>query len=121
MKRNEKMIIIGFMISLLIIGLPIAWMMDTHRPYTETVVLERQYISNLSDGIAGNCENCLIMDVSHHKYGTKSFYFAGENRLRGDLINGYPIKVQWEYIWTVGDYRIRNIYQPTPKDGFNMS
>ena len=119
MKRNEK-IIFGLMLVSLVIVLSITWTIQTHRPYTETVVLEKQYIGNITNGCAGGCENCLIMEVSKKEYN-KTYYFASEHEIRHDLVEGYEIKVQWRYVFTKGYYRIRNIYQPTPKDGFQLN
>jgi len=81
----------------------------THRPISETVILQKQYLGNISDSCAGGCDNCLIMEVS--KDGSDmTYYFAGEHKLRNDLIVGHPIHILWEYNYLVKGYRIVNIY-----------
>lgn len=113
MDKTDKILLVTISV-LLLVGLPTAWIIETHKPITETVILENQYLGNLSGCSAGDCVNCLMMDVFNNEYQT-TYYFAGEHELRSDLKTGHETKVQWKYILLNGNYRIRNIYQETQK------
>lgn len=108
-------------VLLILAGFYLAWMIDTYHPYTKTVVLNRQYIGNISNGLTGACTNCLIMEVSDRYGYNETYYFAGENTLRNDMIEGYEIKVIWKYRFLIGEYRINRVYQPTPKGEFRLA
>ena len=82
----------------------------THRPINETVVLQKQYLGDISDGCAGGCNGCLIMEVSKDGHDM-TYYFAGEHEKRYDLLEEYLIDVRWEYKYSIGGYRIVSVDQ----------
>ena len=63
------------LILLIVVGLPTAWMIETHKPYTETPILNKQYLGNITAEDGGDCNNCLIMDVTHFGIN-KTYYFV---------------------------------------------
>lgn len=105
MSKMNKLIIGGLIIAVICVVAISVNIVDVsmHKPLTEVVTLERQYIGNVS----GHCENCLLLDVSDVQ-GQRTYYFASEYEIRDDLIDGTEVNVRWEY--SHGNYRITSVY-----------